>query len=115
MIDNTNTPPPEYSDESFWAKLKNFAASAGKDVVGKALLLYYALQSDRVPAWAKTVIVGALAYFISPIDAIPDLMPIVGYTDGLGALAAALGVVAVHIDDTMRNQATQKLSEWFGP
>jgi len=115
LSQNTDSTPPEYSEESFWDKLKHFAASAGKDVVEKALVLYFALQSNRVPAWAKTVIVGALAYFISPVDAIPDLLPIVGYTDDLGALAAALGMVAVHIDDDMRKQAKQKLCEWFGP
>ena len=50
---------------------------AGKEVIEKALILYYCLQDDDTPAWAKTTIIGALGYFISPIDAIPDLVPVV--------------------------------------
>ncbi len=104
----------KYSDESFWEKMKNFAKKAGCKVVYAALLLYFALQNPQTPAWAKTVIIGALAYFISPIDAIPDVTPIVGFSDDLGALAAALGVVAVFIDEEVKEKARAKLSDWFG-
>jgi uncharacterized membrane protein YkvA (DUF1232 family) len=64
--------------------------------------------------WAKTVIMRALAYFISPIDAIPDLVPVAGFSDDLGSLAAALGIVAVYINDDIKQKAKIKLVEWFG-
>jgi uncharacterized membrane protein YkvA (DUF1232 family)/uncharacterized tellurite resistance protein B-like protein len=104
----------EYSDESFWEKLKKFAVSAGKEVVEKALTLYYTAQNPNVPAWAKTVVVGALTYFISPVDAIPDILVGVGFTDDLGVLLAAIAAVSIYINAETKQQAKQKMSEWFG-
>ncbi len=105
---------PDYSDSSFWDKLKNFALKAGSEVIEKALYLYYAAQRPETPTWARTVIFGALAYFISPVDAIPDIIPVAGFTDDLGALAAAIGVVSMYITDEVKSQAKQKLITWFG-
>lgn len=108
---NERTP---YSEEAFWGKIKKFGKKAGCKVVYAALLLFYCLKDKKVPPWAKTVIIGALAYWISPLDAIPDLMPVAGYTDDLGTLLAALGVVATHINDDIRQKARVKLNDWFG-
>ena len=104
----------EYSKEGFWEKVKRFALTAGKEVIEKALWLYYAAQEKDTPAWAKGVIYGALGYFISPIDAIPDVTPVVGYADDLGVLAAAIATVAVYINDNVKANATKKLRDWFG-
>lgn len=104
----------EYSDSSFWQKVKDFAKQAGREVIEKALWLYYAAQRPETPAWAKTIIFGALGYFITPVDAIPDLTPLLGFTDDLGALAAALTMVAVYIDEDTRAKAADKLDNWFG-
>ncbi len=104
----------DYSEDSFWGKMKKYAKAAGSEVVEKALQLYYALQDSNTPAWAKTVIIGALGYFISPIDAIPDIIPVVGYADDLGVIAAALAAVAIYITDDIKAKAKQKLKEWFG-
>lgn len=104
----------QYSEQGFWLKIRKFGAAAGRDVVEKALLLYYAAQQDSVPKWAKATIVGALGYFIAPVDAIVDITPAVGYADDLGVLAMALTVVATHIDDTVRQKAQQKSQSWFG-
>lgn len=107
-------PDSAYSEASFWDKVKHFARQAGIEVIEKALWLYYAAQRPDTPKWAKTVIFGALAYFISPMDAIPDLTPLVGFSDDLGALAAALSMVAVYIDDSVKQSSAQKLAAWFG-
>lgn len=106
--------PDDYTEENFWDKLKKFARGAGKDVVEKALTLYYAAQRPETPIWAKTVIYSALAYFILPTDAIPDITPIAGYADDLGALAAALTTVAMCITPDVRKDAKQKTQDWFG-
>jgi len=103
----------DYSDESFWLKIKQFAKKAGREVVEKALCLYYAAQRPDTPKWAKTVIFGALAYFIMPFDAIPDLTPVVGFTDDLGALAAAIAIVSMYIDDSVETQAADKAASWL--
>ena len=104
----------QFSEEGFWDKLKNVFKKAGIKVVYSALMLYYAYQRKETPVWAKTIIVGALGYFISPIDAIPDLTPIVGYADDLGVLVVAIGAVSAYIDSEVKQSAKDKLHNWFG-
>jgi uncharacterized membrane protein YkvA (DUF1232 family) len=103
-----------YSDESFWAKVKRFALAAGREVIEKALMLYYTLSEPGVPAWAKTTIVAALGYFISPIDAIPDVTPVIGFADDLGVLVAALAAVAAHVTPEAKRLAAEKIKMLFG-
>lgn len=103
-----------YSEEGFWDKLVRYAGKAGRELVEKALWLYYAAQKPSTPAWAKGVIYGALGYFILPIDAIPDVAVGIGYTDDLGIIVASLGVVAAYIDEDVKAQAARKLRDWFG-
>ena len=104
----------KYSEEKFWDKLKRYASKAGIKVVYNALLLFYTLQKKEVPAWVRIVIVGALGYFIFPLDGIPDPTPIVGYSDDLGALLSALAAVAAHVDEPVKEKARKKLKVWFG-
>ena len=106
--------PNEYSDASFWEKITRFAKKAGREVVEKALWLFFAAQRPETPAWAKAVIYSALAYFISPVDAVPDITPLVGYSDDLGMLAAAISTLAVYITDDVKAQAAEKIRTWFG-
>jgi uncharacterized membrane protein YkvA (DUF1232 family) len=103
----------EYSETGFWEKVKNFAKVAGAGVLEPALKLYYASQDSATPAWARAVCYGALGYFISPVDAIPDITPVVGYADDLGVLVAALATVAVHVKETHAKQARETLHNWF--
>ncbi|MFK9095065.1 YkvA family protein [Bacillus salipaludis] len=103
-----------FSDEKFWDKLKTFGKKAGSSVVYAVLLLYFTLQKPEVPVKAKTIIIGALGYFILPFDLIPDFAVGVGYTDDLGALGVALFQVAMYIDDDIKNKAKEKLKDWFG-
>ena len=103
-----------YSDDGFWDKLKHYAKSAGKEVVEKALLLYYAGNEESAPAWAKATVVASLGYFIAPLDAIVDLTPAVGYADDLGVLVLALAAVATYINDNVREKTAVKMVQWFG-
>ena len=103
-----------YSSTQFWKKLGKHAAAAGRGTLEKALYLYYAAQSPATPAWARRVIYGALGYFILPLDAIPDLAPLVGYTDDLSVMAAALATVAFYITPEVKAQAHDKLERWLG-
>ena len=104
----------EYSDANFWDKVIHYSKIAGREVVERALQLYYAAQSAETPAWAKTVIYGALGYFITPVDAVPDMTPIVGYTDDLGVLAAAIATVVLYITPEVKQKAKEKMKIWFG-
>ncbi|WP_084710721.1 YkvA family protein [Ornithinibacillus californiensis] len=103
-----------FSDEKFWEKLGKFAKKAGSSVVYVVLILYYTLQKPEIPMKVKATIVGALGYFILPIDLIPDVALGVGFIDDLGVLTAALLQVAVHVDDEVKAKAKEKLQRWFG-
>ncbi|MEM8562595.1 MAG: YkvA family protein [Pseudomonadota bacterium] len=103
-----------FSEDGFWLKLRRYAASAGREVVEKALLLFYAAQEEEAPRWAKATIAGALGYFIVPLDAIADLTPGVGYADDLGVLVLAIAAVASYINDDVRDKTNAKMLAWFG-
>jgi uncharacterized membrane protein YkvA (DUF1232 family) len=103
-----------YSEKSFRDKLTRYARTAGREVVEKALLLYYAAQEEKAPAWARGTIAAALGYFVVPLDAVADLTPAVGYADDLGVLVLALAAVATYINDDVRAKAGLKLKAWFG-
>ena len=104
----------EYSEESFWSKLARFAKVAGREVVEKALWLYFAAGRPDTPVWARAIVYSALGYFILPADAIPDLTPAVGFADDLGALTLAIATIAAYIDEDVKKKAQEKIREWFG-
>lgn len=103
----------EFSDEGFWNKGKKYARTAGEAVLKPALKMYYSAQDPDTPAWARTTAYGALGYFITPIDAIPDISPFVGYSDDLGVLVAATAAIAAYIKKEHSDKAKAKLREWF--
>jgi uncharacterized membrane protein YkvA (DUF1232 family) len=103
-----------FSESGFWNKLKKYAKTAGREVVEKALLLFYAAQEEKAPKWAKATIAGALGYFIVPLDAIADFTPAVGYADDLGVLALAIAAVATYINDDVRSKTAARMASWFG-
>lgn len=102
-----------YSDDSFWGKMKGVAKKVGAKGIYYALILYYVLQKDDVPKSSKALIIGALGYFILPIDLIPDLMPIVGYTDDIAGLLLVVKQVWMYVDDDVKEDAKFKMQEWF--
>jgi uncharacterized membrane protein YkvA (DUF1232 family) len=101
--------------QSLWRKLAEYAATIGRPLVEQILAMYFCSQDPDTPRWARGVIAGALAYFILPLDAIADFVPGVGLADDAGAIAAALGMVLVHIKPEHREQARARTDEWFGP
>lgn len=103
----------DFSSVSFWDKVRSQAVKAGKDLIEKGLVLYYTWDDDDTPMWAKGTIVAALGYFISPVDAVPDILPVVGYTDDLGVLVAALATVGASIKKAHKKAAKQKVDDLF--
>lgn len=78
----------KYIDENLWKKLERVGKkiSFAKDIL--ALVNY--MRDPNVSWHRKSIIIGALIYFIVPIDAIPDISPLIGYLDDLGVIAAVL-------------------------
>ncbi|WP_116124877.1 YkvA family protein [Lewinella sp. IMCC34183] len=105
--------PSYFTPKRFWARLGSIARAAGTKTVYSALLLYYAYERKDTPAWAKRTILGVLGYLLMPLDAVPDLTPILGYTDDLGVLAVGLATVAVYINRDVRDRARAKLGQWL--
>lgn len=103
-----------YSEEKLFDKILKFAKKAGIKVIYLALLLYYTLQQPETPIKAKSVIIGALGYFIFPIDLIPDFIPVAGFSDDLTALMAAVVMVAFYINEDTKTKARERLKVWFG-
>ena len=99
--------------EKFWSKVARFAKKAGANVIYAALILYYTFQKPGLPKKTKTTIIGAITYFILPIDFIPDILVGIGFTDDLVALGYAISQVIAHIDDSVKSQAKDKLANWF--
>ncbi len=90
------------------------ARAAGSAVVSRALVLWYAARDPDTPMRAKAVIIGALAYLVEPIDAIPDLTPLLGYTDDMTVLGLALTAVVAYVKPAHREAARRRAAEIFG-
>lgn len=103
-----------FSEESLWAKIRQYSKSAGVSVVYAALLLFYVMKDKEVNFRTKVSVTAALGYFILPTDAIFDLTPLIGYTDDLGVLLFALSQVASNVTPAIREKARNKLKAWFG-
>ena len=103
-----------YSEEGLWEKIRKNIAKIGVKVIYQALLLFYVAQSPNCPAKIKAGIIGALGYLISPLDLIPDFMPGIGFADDAAAIAAAVALAQVYINDEIRAQARAKIVDLLG-
>ena len=103
----------KFTQKDFVEKISRIAKRAGSKLVYAALILYYTLQSDKVSKSDKAIIIGALGYMISPLDVIPDAIPIAGLTDDLAVLLYVLKKVWTGIDPEIIAKAKEKLSKWF--
>ncbi len=104
----------EYSKVGFWKKLIRSTQKAGKAVISKALLLYYTLNDSDTPTKYKAIIYGALGYFITPLDAIPDFAPLIGYSDDLSIIVATLIAVSSFVKDSHKERAQELIEKLFG-
>ena len=84
-------------------KLKRVAAKL--PFVEDLLAAYYCAFDRQTPRHVQAALLGALAYFILPFDFVPDLLPVLGFTDDAAVLATALRMVASHIKPEHRDAA----------
>lgn len=103
----------KFSANDFIEKISRIAKRAGAKLVYAALILYYTLQSDKVSKSDKAIIIGALGYMISPLDVIPDAIPIMGLTDDLAVLIYVLKKVWTNVEPEIKEKAKERLSKWF--
>lgn len=103
----------KFSQSDFVEKIARIAKRAGAKLVYAALILFYTLQSNKISIKEKALILGALGYLISPIDVVPDAIPIAGLSDDLAVLIYVLKVVWTDIDPEVTARAKAKLNQWF--
>jgi uncharacterized membrane protein YkvA (DUF1232 family) len=96
----------------FWRKLTGLAARLpfAEDLIAA----HYCAFDRQTPLRVKAALVGALAYFVLPADVIPDVLPIIGYTDDAAVLATAIKLVASHITPDHREAARRTLLRMRG-
>ena len=85
----------ERVQREFWRKARRVAARL--PFAEDLLAAYYCAFDRATPVQVKAALVGALAYFVLPLDAVPDVLPGVGFTDDAAVLLTALRMVATHL------------------
>jgi uncharacterized membrane protein YkvA (DUF1232 family) len=93
--------------KGFWPKMRRTAARI--PFAGQAMAAWYAAQDPKTPLAAKGLILGALAYFVMPVDAIPDIFAGIGFTDDAAVIAAVLATLGAHLKPRHHDQAAQAL------
>ena len=96
----------------FWRKIRSVAASI--PFAEDLLAAYYCAFDSATPLPVKATLIGAIAYFVLPTDVIPDVLPVLGFTDDAAVLATAIKLVASHIRSEHRNTARNKLADLGG-
>ena len=96
----------------FWRKLKRIAARL--PFAEDLLAAYYCAFDKQTPRHVQASLLGAIAYFILPFDFVPDMLPMLGFTDDAAVLATAIRLVAGHITQEHRDAARAALKRGVG-
>lgn len=89
--------------KQFWRKLKRLAVKL--PFAEDLLAAYYCAFDRQTPRHVQAALLGAIAYFVLPFDFVPDMLPVLGFTDDAAVLATALRMVASHITQDHREAA----------
>lgn len=105
---------PRAADEArvrrgFWSTLKRGARHI--PFVDELVAAYFCALDKRTPTRVRAMLIGALAYFVLPLDAVPDMLLGLGFTDDVTVLLSVLGLVRAHITDEHRAAARRALDE----
>ena len=95
----------------FWIKFKQVVAKL--PFADDLLAAYYCAFDRETPRHVQVALLGALAYFILPFDFVPDMLPVLGFTDDAAVLATAIRMVASNITAEHREAARQALARGF--
>jgi uncharacterized membrane protein YkvA (DUF1232 family) len=93
----------------FWAKVKRFGRNL--PFVEDAVAAYYCALDPLTPTRVKVILLSALAYFVLPLDAVADFLPLLGFADDAAVLAAAISEVAGSINERHREKARAALAD----
>lgn len=118
-----DTPPEDFipkfrrkklDEAGFLRKLGRFAGRLGEPVIRQLYALYFLWKSPYTPKRAKMIILGALVYFFSPIDSIPDLLGPLGFSDDIAVITLVYAQMKAYLTDDIREQARIAAGNLFG-
>ena len=98
--------------KGFWPKIRRTAARI--PFAGQALSVWFAARDPETPTTAKGLMLGGLAYFILPVDAIPDVFAGIGFTDDAAVIATLIAVLGSNIKRRHKDQARAALARLLG-
>jgi uncharacterized membrane protein YkvA (DUF1232 family) len=98
---------PESVRRRFWIKFKRVLAKL--PFAEDLLSAYYCAFDRETPRHVQASLLAAIAYFILPFDFIPDMLPVLGFTDDAAVLATVIRMVAAHIKPEHRDAARAAL------
>ena len=105
---------PEYQEQGFLTTVRQRAVAIGGKGLEKVFLAYHVLRDPETPMKAKAVLGSALAYLVMPLDLVPDLVPVVGFSDDLAAISTALLAVAASVKPRHHEQARESVAGLLG-
>jgi uncharacterized membrane protein YkvA (DUF1232 family) len=94
---------------NFWRKLRQLVSQV--PFAEDLLAAHYCAFDRETPGHVKAALIGALAYFVLPMDAVPDVLPVIGFGDDAAVLAAAIKLVTSHITPDHREAARRTLAQ----
>lgn len=99
---------PSYEGNIFWSKVKKILGKV--PFVPDAIAMYFCFIDSSTPLSARGTALLALAYFVFPIDALPDVIPVAGYVDDGAAIVAVVKIISPYITDEHRRKAEDFLA-----
>ena len=98
----------DFDDDAFWRQARRLVGRL--PFVKRAAALYYCARDPDTPLWVKAAILAALVYFVTPVDAVPDAVPIAGFGDDAGVVFTALTLASAYVTDEHRARAEAAFS-----
>ncbi|MFD0961716.1 YkvA family protein [Paenibacillus chungangensis] len=95
----------KYVEEGFWGKVKRYASKV--PFSREVMALYYCALDPATPRGAKVTAIGAIAYWILPLDLLPDFIPVAGFADDATAVIIAFKTLSSYITEEHRQKAEQ--------
>lgn len=98
--------------KNFWIKTRRFVNKI--PMMDEVVAAYFCAMDPATPTRVRSTLLAALAYFIMPVDMIPDFLAFVGFSDDIAVLSIAISTVSAHITDAHRDAAKLALREELG-
>ena len=93
----------------FWPKIGRVASRI--PFAGQVVSVYFAARDPETPMAAKGIMLGALAYFVMPLDAIPDVLAGIGFTDDAAVITAVIATLGANVRKRHRELAEKALDK----